>query len=529
MADLLALEWEHEHVFGVQAHVAGGRVRIERTFVIPRPSSTVSSSGPLQIDWLRPELVRLGISGGHVLVALPRDEAVVKRVELPEVSDDELPVIVRFQAGAKSSVALDELSLDFIPLPKRSEVPGREVLMATIPRQTIDEVRTVCESAGLTLSLLGLTAAAVAEFVARSEAAVGSGTGASLVVARHGSRVEISVLRQGCLVFSHSARLNAETAGKDAQPIIAEVSRALVALRGAVADVKIDRAWTVVSTAEHEQLAEALRRRLACDVLPLDPFAPVDCDRSVSDEVADRSLFAGPIGLLLARCDSRVPGIDFLAPRQPPVKKDTRRQRLIFAGAGAAVLVLLLAGYQWMQISDLNEQIEALQDEQTELDQKLKKGEPVATAEGFVARWEGAGEDWLGELGELARHMPATDRVYLKKITLETRAIGTAASTAKVRLEGYTREQADALKLNEEFVGSGDHYQGMPVKEHERDAKEKEEDPYYRWWFEKELRLTKAKSAGQPRRKEGGKEAAAPAEKAGAALERPGRGQEASS
>src|SRR5262249_31493017 len=148
MAELLAIEWEHEHVCGVLADAAPGRVRIQRTFVIPKPTTSVSSSGPLTIDWLKPELGKLGNSAGPVLVALPRDEAVVRRLELPEVPDDELPVMVRFQAGAKSSVALDELALDFIPLPKRSEVPGREVLMATVPRPTMDEVLTVCRNAG---------------------------------------------------------------------------------------------------------------------------------------------------------------------------------------------------------------------------------------------------------------------------------------------------------------------------------------------------------------------------------------------
>src|SRR5215470_7554037 len=105
MSEFLSIEWEHEHVCGVQAQLMPGKVRIERTFV--------------------------------------------KRIELPEVGDEELPVMVRLQAGAKSSVALEELALDFIPLPRRSEVPGREVLLATVPRQTMDEVIAVCRSGGL--------------------------------------------------------------------------------------------------------------------------------------------------------------------------------------------------------------------------------------------------------------------------------------------------------------------------------------------------------------------------------------------
>src|SRR5438874_1153666 len=149
MSEFLAIEWEHEHVCGVLAHVTPGKVRIDRTFVIPKPAASASSSGPLQIEWLKPELAKLGIVGGQALVALPRDEAVVKRLELPEAPDEELPVLVRFQAGAKSSAALDDLALDFIPLPKRGDVPGREVLMATVPKLTMDEIQMVCQKAGI--------------------------------------------------------------------------------------------------------------------------------------------------------------------------------------------------------------------------------------------------------------------------------------------------------------------------------------------------------------------------------------------
>src|SRR5262245_13461881 len=396
MAELLSLEWEHEEVRGVLADVTAGRVRVERTFVIAKPTTSASSSGPLQIEWLRPELARLGLAAGQVLVALPRDEAIVKRLELPEVPDDELPVMVRFQAGAKSSVALDELALDFIPLPKRSEVPGREVLMATVPRPTMDEVLTVCRTAGLEPVQIGLTAAAVAEFVARAEPASGSdAAGASLVVARHGNRIEVSMLRRCHLLFSHPARLSDAATGQEAQAIVAEVSRALVALRGAIADVRIERAWTLVSASEHEQLVEALHRRLQCEVLALDPFTSVERDARVGDAIADRSLFAGPIGMLLARSAPRVPALDFLSPRKPAVKRDERKRRKIMAIAGAGALVLLLGGAQWLRLGNLDARMEELTDEEVKLTRELADGAPTKASADLVTGWIGEGEDWL--------------------------------------------------------------------------------------------------------------------------------------
>ena len=484
MPEFLAMEWEHAHVCGVLAQVSPGRVRIMRTFVIPRPNVSASGSGFLQVDWLRPELAKLGISGAQVLVALPRDEAIVKRIELPEVADEELPGMVRLQAGAKSSVALADLCLDFIPLPKRNEIPGREVLMATISRQTLEEIMTVCQSAGLEPKVVGLTAAAVAEFVARAEIPADNTVGgASLVVARHGNRVEISVLRRSHLLFSHSARLSDSASGQEAQAIVAEVSRALVALRGTAADVKIERAWTLVSAAEHEQLAESLHRRLSCEVQSLDPFAWVERDTSVADAVADRSLFAGPIGMLLARSDARVPAIDFLAPRRPPAKRDSRKQRLFAAGAGAVVLVAVLGTYQWLRLGDQESQIAALTDEATQLDEKIKKGEPVAAAAGLVTLWQADGEDWLDELATLTGRMPATDRVYLKSLSLKPKS-GTTESN--IALEGFARERKDAMNLSETFLAAGDRYRGHTLI----DQPAPKEVEFYQWSFNKDIRLT---------------------------------------
>ncbi|MBI3862596.1 MAG: pilus assembly protein PilM [Planctomycetia bacterium] len=486
MSEILAVEWEHAYVSGVVAQVSPGRVRVTRTFVIPRPTTSGSASGTLQIDWLKPELGRQGIPAGPTLVALPRDEAIVKRLDLPEVTDDELPVIVRFQAGAKSSVGLDELSLDFLPLPRRSEIPGREVLLATVPKLTLDEVTTVCHAAGLETKVIGLTAAAVAEFVARAEGAVEQPAGnASLVVARHGYRIEISVLRRSHLLFSHSSRLPDGASGQEAQAIVAEVSRALVALRGTGTEVKIERVWTLVSAAEHEQLAESLHRRLSCEVRPLDPLSAVECDAGVVAATTDRALFAGPIGMLLSRYDARVPAIDFLSPRRPPVKRDSRKRQLVLAGAGAATVVALLAFFQWQRIKRLDDEIADRNAKENQLNEKLNLLKPTTEAAGQVAKWESASPDWLDELVELTDRMPATEKVYLSSIDFRPR---NGTQPPVIHVEGVARDRTEAMALNPLFARD-EHFQGIPNK---KDVAAPKEVQHYTWAFDKDLRLLPA-------------------------------------
>ncbi|MFN0050672.1 MAG: hypothetical protein ACKV0T_00685 [Planctomycetales bacterium] len=480
MADFLSLEWDQDQICGVQAQIVAGRVRIGRCFAIPRPHGSVASSGPLDIGFLQTQLSSLGVTSGDALVVLPRDEAVVRRAELPEASDDELPVLVRFQAGAKSSVPLDELSLDFIPLPRRNEIPGREVLMATVPQQTITEIRTLCETAGLKLIGLGLAPAAIAELVARAEAQGGTGSsGASLVVSRHGSRLEISVLRQGHLLFSHAARLSVEATGPDPQAIVSEVSRALVALRGSVTDVKIERVWTLLDDASHGQLSEVLQRRLSCEVRPLDLFATVDWDRGKVEPGLDKSAFSGPIGMLLGRADPRVPGIDFLSPRRPPVKRDTQKRRRVILGTGVAVLVALLAGNFWLKLHTLQSSIDALTIIDNELSKSLKEGEPTLMAMGLIDEWDGNGTAWLDQLAVFTETMPSTERIYLKSLELNPR---NGRLEPRIKADGYAREREDAMNLNETFLAAHDHYRVKPPT-----VGAYKDDPYYPRSFNTEI------------------------------------------
>lgn len=505
MPELLALEWDHDQICGVSALVSAGRVRVRRCFVLGRPAVAVAGSGPLPIDWLRSQLSAQGVAAGEVLVGLPRDEAVVKRIELPETSDDELPLLVRYQAGAKSSVPLSELSLDFIPLPRRNEVPGREVLMATVPQQTITEIRTLCETAGLQLTTLGLTPAAVAELVARAEPHAGVDlAGASLVVSKHGSRLEISVLRRCHLLFSHSARLSMDENGPEPQAIVAEVSRSLVALRGAISDVKIERVWTLLDKAAHEQLSDVLRKRLSCDVQPLDPFATVDFDRNGPEEGLDKSQFSGPIGLLLARAEPRVPAIDFLAPRQPPVKRDDRKRRRVIMAAGAGLLALLLAGNHWLTLRGLDEDIASLLDTEVRLNKEKKSGEPTVASAKLITDWEKGSVAWLDEMAVFTDRMPPTDRIYLRKLELTpiaTPVTGKAKAEvrAKVKVDGVARERNDVLKLSEKLLAVDAHYRGVLPPVHGPST----EDPNFPWHFLTEVQIaepsTKKEKAASPK------------------------------
>ncbi len=464
MPDMLALEWEQAAICGMYAQVTPGRVAVKRRFRLRPPDAAVMDDPQKAGAWLRDQLTQFGDRADAVLVSLPREAAVVKRLELPDVSDAELPVLVRFQAGAKSSQSLDEMGLDFLPLPRRADVPGREALLATVPRQRIDLIRAILQAAGQELTSLGLTPVAVVELVARAEplAPPDDVQAASLVVSWEEDRVEISVLRRQHLLFSHALRLEHDDAGDEQQIIVAEISRALVALRGQNADLRIDRGWLLVAPQHQQPLAEALARRLACPVEPLDPFAAVDLDVGPPPAPGESIAFAGPIGMLLSRSGARAPTLDFLAPRQPPVVRDERRARrklALLAGAALAVVLFLAYGYELYALSaTVGERRAANQ----KLESLIKRGDPVFNAAAMVRDWSDSKLVWLDELRDLTIRMPATDRMYLTTLRMEPQATGAAG---KMKLIGFARERSDVISLTPRWASDQKRFKVLPHNE----------------------------------------------------------------
>jgi hypothetical protein len=215
----------------------------------------------------------------------------------------------------------------------------------------------------------------------------------------------------------------------------------------------------------------------------------------------DRALFAGPIGMLLARFDAKAPAIDFLSPRRPPVKRDSRKRNVVLAGAGAVVVVALLGLAQWQRLNRLDGDIEVLNQAEDSLNRELAQMKPTTDAAALVAEWDDKGVDWLEEIVELTNRMPSTDKVYLERIDFKPRN-GTAPPV--IHIAGFARTREEGMGLNPRFAADN-HFKGLPVKDKGQSPKEVE---YYTFTFEKDLRLlpapVKKSSAGTGAAKKSG-------------------------
>ncbi|MFQ5735213.1 MAG: pilus assembly protein PilM [Planctomycetaceae bacterium] len=232
MPDLLALDSDSHQLSGFDAGVSKGSVRLRKSFTLQVPGDAelighpaTPGAPPPKIseveraqkfgEWLRGELREMRISTKQVLICLPREDTVVRQLEVPgDIPDNELPDVVRLQAETKISSSLDQLRLDFLPLPKIGDAPTRDVLMATISTEAADRLENSLKAADLEPVSMGLSSVAAMELVTRAENNHGlPPEGPSLVLARHGNRLEISLMRHKQLVFTHAAQIGGRVPG----------------------------------------------------------------------------------------------------------------------------------------------------------------------------------------------------------------------------------------------------------------------------------------------------------------------------
>lgn len=452
MSDFIAIHWEKRQLCGLEADVGKDRVRIKRCLQLAWPDDMDPSEQPEKAgEWLRTELRAAGVISKQALVTLPRDETVVRHLELPDAPDDELPDLVRFQAAAKSAVSIDRLCLDYLPLPRRDDGTGRDVLMASIPKDVSESLQSLFTAAGLELVSLSITPTATAETVAGVGAETASDKDeACLLIARHEQRVEISVLKNRHLLFSHSTQLMADTDdGQHTQAIMAQVSRSMVAVQNLLADLKIGSVCLVGVEEDYRGLAGALHERLGCEVKVVDPLSVPDVRLHAPDVPGERVRYAGPVGMLLAQTAPRVEKIDFLNPRRPVIQADRRKWYIAAAVAGVLLVGSTAFGMRHLQIKDLDQTLDTKDKDLEQLKEQLEIAKPNLAAASSVEEWVDTNIQWLDHANALAETMRGTERFYISSLSVHP---GKGDNRGAMSASGVAKSRTDVETLNSELM-----------------------------------------------------------------------------
>lgn len=441
MADLLALSWDRRRLSGIEVAPGGSTPRISGGFSVEWPEQTPTAS------WLRETLRRHGVSAKHVALALPREDTVLRLLELPVVADDEMPTLVRFQAAARSAQSLEQLLLDYLPLPMRSGVAQKDVWLATTLLTTVDPIRALLTEAGLELTQLTLSSMCLTELIARGEQRQSlDPAGSSLVVLRDGARMELAVVCQRQLIAAHAVKWSSVSEIPGVAKMLAEVSRVLVQVQAWLPEGTLQRAWVIGEESDVGELPEAIGQRWKCPVQRFDPWRDAGISLGAAKLEGASSQYAIAAGLALVQAGSLTPKIDLLHPRQPPPKRDPRKPIIAAASAAGLLVAALATGVFQQALASYDATIKDLQNQESKLKSEVDSGKPVVEASKSIVDWESKNVNQLGQMDEIYQLMKGTDRLLISEYGFD---VGSANVIGKLHMMGNAKDRDDTERFSQ--------------------------------------------------------------------------------
>lgn len=354
--------------------------------------------------WLKGQLASHSFNARKAAILLPRADIVLRKLVLPDVPENELPDLVRMQAATKSSIPLDRLRIDFIPLSVLGE--QRPVLLATATAQHIDTILARVRAANLEPIAVGATPFATAAQLCSAAETV-------FLIALDRHQAELTLWKQGVVEFSHATEITLEDPDEDERWLLAEVTRTLVAADHRAADGGLTRFLLVGDSPLLPKLAQSLEDRYEC------PSEIIDSPETLG--LRD----ASPIGLLplaalLGQLKPAIaPRIDFLNPRRRIEQPDrTRLKQGVLVGAVAAVILVAYMNTWWTR-RGIERQTDALRATRTEIETLLTNGKPLLEKRSSIQDWLNRQASWPDEFVSLDKALPGTDRMYLTEINLQ--------------------------------------------------------------------------------------------------------------
>jgi Tfp pilus assembly PilM family ATPase len=450
MSDILAMEWREDGLVLLDAQAARKGARLRRCVALRWPEGIDPARQPTEAgQWLGKQLTEHGIVGRSALLSLPREEYVARRLQVPDVSEEELPDLVRMQAATRTAAAPDQTLVDFLPLPRSEGHEGREILLFTLPRRRMEVYQKVCEAAGLSLSGVSPGVLGLVELVAH--AAGGVDAAVSLVVAVRHRGGEMAVLRGRHTLLSHAFRLPSGEGSEATRPaaLTAELRRAMVTLHGHWSQLKVERAWGLV--ADDPALLDAIEPALGVPVDRLKPFDLAAVEAVHAPELPPPEL-ADALGLILQSEGGLTERVDFLRPRKARPRRDPKKVRL---AAIAAVVVVAAAAGLWVRsrmLGRLDEDIALASQSLADTEKFVKERQATLTADQTVSEWTAENAVPLARLGEFAAAADGTEAVLLR-----TLSVAQEGRQDKARVDGdvWSRTDRDRRRLLEALSAAG--------------------------------------------------------------------------
>jgi Type IV pilus assembly protein PilM len=445
------IEWDRERLILAQGAIDGSRIAFDSLQVVER-----SADAPVTNEVLSVIRDTIPATGGKqrrkVTLVFPRQSFTTYRIELPRVPDDEIPDMVSLQAAMRLSVPVENVCLDYVPLPTPSHSDTCDVLLVTVPREHVDAAREVVETCGLEIGEIRVSAFCAATAAVRAgilKQQEDSRTVDVLVLLRR-DFIEVTFVRGTSVLFSHSGASWSTSA--EIEPCVrAELAKARMAASESLGDHRLGRVVLIGNPEATSAVTDQLTARLDNAVLErIDP-AEAFVSTQLPSEVPAAAM-VNVAGAIAAQTDSTVPAIDLLNPRRAPEKRDLRRVKVL--GGSLAAVVFFAAAFFWRsgRLTEAQDNLAAIQAEVRELTSAVKSGEDERERAAAVREWVARDINWLDQVDALRTLIGSTEYIYVRDLAFDVKS---GQDLGTIRVDGYAKSRAEVENLGRRLTDAG--------------------------------------------------------------------------
>jgi hypothetical protein len=212
----------------------------------------------LDVESVRRAIGKTGVTGPRGVLVVARGQALLRELELPAGTPDELVAMVRFQVEREMPIPLDQVRYSYVET-GRSDGKVR-VQVVAVPRDVLDPAVQAVEAAGIKI-----VGAYVSSFGLLS---LYAGTDAVILVEVANGEAEILVIDHGRMELSRTAALDE---GIPADQVAQEIRRTLLSYSTRGPGREVGRILLAGEGAEATALAEAVGLALDRSVTLLGP------------------------------------------------------------------------------------------------------------------------------------------------------------------------------------------------------------------------------------------------------------------
>jgi type IV pilus assembly protein PilM len=340
--DIIGIDIGSKHIKVVQLKESKGSHRLERLGVTPLQPELIVDGSILDstrvVEAIKELVLNTGIKAKDVTLSVSgHSSVIIKRVSLPQMTEEELEEQIRFEAEQYIPFDIEDVSLDFQILGPAEEENMMDVLIVAVKKDKISEYVTVIKDAGLNPVIVDVDAFAL-ENMFELNYEIKEGENIALVNIG-ASMININILKGGISVFTRDSSVggnlltealqreftisyaNAEKLKQEEtvegvspeditavlnsafEDIITEVSRSFDYFRDTTNYENIDQIILSGGVALTKGFAQALSERVGVPVTIAEPFKNITVPESFDQEYLKKvsPLVSVAVGLAMRR------------------------------------------------------------------------------------------------------------------------------------------------------------------------------------------------------------------------------------